>query len=346
MEREYSFVLRSGKRVLLSEEDQDLQWYSWHQHTTGPIEHIYYEGGAKIGKQKHVVLRRVIAARMIGRKLSFEEKVSHKNGNLFDCRRENLQIGKGPYFYQRKKSQRSLTPYKGVRSSQGKWLAFFIEDEGTITKLGLYSTPEEAAFIFNQEMKKRGISESYCNLLDEEAQRRFECALQKREQKDEGITEFPLKTGELVFLSEEDRDLSLYSWHLHSNMGVARRDQTREKRPYVFLKRIIMERVYGRSLERGEAVLHKDGNAFNLRRENLYVLNREKWRSLHRREEKLLQTKRERGKPHLGTSLEDCVAFDERLSLWVAVVPNGKEYLYIGTFEKKEDAVQACRGKI
>lgn len=338
-EETVSIPLRSGQIVLISEKDRDLSFYSWHVRS-GVVEHTYYTGGyGKQGKQKHASLRRIIAERMLDRKLYEDERVTHKNRNFLDCQRENIQIGR-PEFYQRRIHRKACSRFHGVRKVYaGRWMAVFIEKR-QIYRLGIYDTAEEAAWMYNVEAEKRGINPMFFNAFSEEEKEKLKQIFEKKEEQKQGVCDFTLQSGETVHLSVEDKDLSLYNWHVHSNMGVARRDSERSGRPYIFLKRVVAERMKGHPLHRKDAVLHKDRDIYNLRRENLEVYSEEEWRTIARKRGKEQETQPNR---LVRIRFDDCVIFDQKLKHWLVLIPKKEGLLYLGPFATKDEAIQRCK---
>src|SRR5215467_9755063 len=89
------------------------------------------------------------------------------------------------------------------------------------------------------------------------------------------VVSFPLTTGEVAWISEEDADLTRLSWqrsthgHLQRNLRHGKGVRTNQD-----LARTIMERLLARPLTAADIVEHVDGDLLNNRRENLRLLGK------------------------------------------------------------------------
>jgi hypothetical protein len=78
--------------------------------------------------------------------------------------------------------------------------------------------------------------------------------------------EIKMARGFVTLLSDEDADLANYRWCLSGN-GYANR------RPGIYLHRIIEERILGRHPQKGEETDHINRNRLDNRRENIRIVN-------------------------------------------------------------------------
>lgn len=76
-------------------------------------------------------------------------------------------------------------------------------------------------------------------------------------------------------VDNEDADLAQFNWHAqtdrHGGAYAARTVYPPKKGKEILLHRLILERVLGRELVKGEFVDHKDGDSLNNSRDNLRV---------------------------------------------------------------------------
>jgi len=100
---------------------------------------------------------RVIAERILGKKIGNNVVVFHKNGDLLDNRRSNLQIGTRANVSQcrRKTASSTTSVYKGVSFDRqcGKWIAS-IKVNGRVTYLGRFEKEEDAAKAYDAAARK------------------------------------------------------------------------------------------------------------------------------------------------------------------------------------------------
>lgn len=96
---------------------------------------------------------------------------------------------------------------------------------------------------------------------------------------DSPTVQFPLTRGYIATVDKVDADLSLLRWnatpnkkdwttYARRNVGRTRADGVKEYDTYL-LHRVILERMLGRALAKGEVVDHIDGNGLNNSRSNL-----------------------------------------------------------------------------
>ena len=134
--------------MLISEQDADLLLkvsgvYLTNRESTTP--YVRLQGGSS------VYAHRVIAERMIGRKLLGAERVDHINGNGTDNRRENLRVvTHAQNLMNRPGWRKSSSKYKGVTfyKRDQKWQAK-ICPSGKTMHLGYFDQELDAAKAYN-----------------------------------------------------------------------------------------------------------------------------------------------------------------------------------------------------
>ena len=98
------------------------------------------------------LLNRHIMERILGRKLTLDELVDHKNGNNLDNRRHNLRLSdKSTNGINRHKPTHSKTGFRGVSLTKAKgrykaWITF----HGVSISIGTFSDLEESAWYRDQ----------------------------------------------------------------------------------------------------------------------------------------------------------------------------------------------------
>jgi hypothetical protein len=86
----------------------------------------------------------------------------------------------------------------------------------------------------------------------------------------------PFTNGDFALIDKLDHDLSYMSWHVSSTKGHVQHKVTEKngKRSYIFLHRIIGERILNRPLTRNDFIEYKNENKLDNRRENLFHTTR------------------------------------------------------------------------
>lgn len=99
-----------------------------------------------------MLLHREVMERVLGRRLSSEERVDHKNGDGLDNRRQNLRLAThAQNMCNRRPSRGSTSRFLGVHydSSRGKWRAKIKPVNGRYEHLGRFDSEVEAAVAYN-----------------------------------------------------------------------------------------------------------------------------------------------------------------------------------------------------
>lgn len=138
--------------------------------------------------------------------------------------------------------------------------------------------------------------------------------------------------GYFAIVSDEDKDLVEFNWCCQrdnknaSNLTYAtRNDRTGDKRIVIIMHRVILERVIGRPLEKGEQVDHIDGDGLNNQRSNLRLCTQAQ-NTLNTRMYKNNQS------GYKG------VSFHAMTGRWQAYINVSGKRIYLGLYDTKEDA--------
>ena len=139
----------TGLDVIVDDDMRDkLSQYKW---SVQSRKHgIYF--AAKVdcgdGKKKALFLHRFIMGNPAGK------LVDHRDGNHFDCRRQNLRVcGIAENSRNTKTMVTNTSGFRGV-TRRGKKFEARIHFNGRETSLGRFNTPEEASVIYEAEAKK------------------------------------------------------------------------------------------------------------------------------------------------------------------------------------------------
>jgi hypothetical protein len=135
--------------------------------------------------------------------------------------------------------------------------------------------------------------------------------------------------GFIAIVDDIDADLGGLKWHptIASHTTYAqRRPRIREKS--IPMHRVVLERVLGRALVKGEEVDHKNRNGLDNRRENLRLASR-------------LQNVRNRSIPGNNGSGYKGVSWDKRIEKWYAYITFNYKMKALGRFADIKDAARA-----
>ncbi len=142
-------------------------------------------------------------------------------------------------------------------------------------------------------------------------------------------TTIELTRGFMVLVDPIDSDLAQYKW---SCIGIdrwpaaMRRVHIAGRRKTVYMHRVILERVIGRTLDTKEMVDHIDGNSLNNRRSNLRIVTN-------------AQNLQNRSKTKFNTSGFKGVSWTK--GHWAAQIGENGQRHHLGLFDTPEQAYQA-----
>lgn len=143
--------------------------------------------------------------------------------------------------------------------------------------------------------------------------------------------QIPLTQGYIALVDEADADLAGLKWRVlkWKDLIYARKTYyVDKKQKTLHMHRVILERVLGRSLKKGEYVDHKDHNTLNNCRSNLRLAS-----NSENQMNKRLQGNNTSG--HKG------VCWLKREGKWVVYITINRKGKYVGLYEKLEDAAKA-----
>lgn len=160
---------------------------------------------------------------------------------------------------------------------------------------------------------------------------------------DSPLVQFPLTRGHIAIVDKIDTDLSLLRWNATPDKGstiYARRNVNRgvvngqQVYDTYLLHRVILERVLGRSLAKGEVVDHIDWNGLNNTRANLRLATN-------------AENMRNRRPNPRNTSGYRGVYRNNNQGNWMAYIRVNFKSIYLGSFKDIVDAARAYnRGAI
>lgn len=138
-----------------------------------------------------------------------------------------------------------------------------------------------------------------------------------------------LTMGQVALVSLEDADLADFSWtaqrHSSGDYYAVRSPKVNGKFKKTYLHRVILERILGRSLLKGEECDHIDLNKLDCRRCNLRL-------STH------TQNNRNKRKREVNKSGYIGVHWHKQIKRWVAYITVDRKRLHLGTFDTAEQA--------
>lgn len=148
----------------------------------------------------------------------------------------------------------------------------------------------------------------------------------------------PITQGQFAFISPEDADLGDLKWwaYKYNETYYVRRNSSSQngKRRTLHLHQIIMERMLGRSLIKGEEVDHKDLNPLNNQRTNLRIASHS-------------ENMKNRRRHKTNKSGYKGVCFDKNTNKWRAEIQSNGRCFYLGLFGSPELAYAAyCEAAI
>jgi hypothetical protein len=153
-----------------------------------------------------------------------------------------------------------------------------------------------------------------------------------------------LTRGQITVIDNIDKDLTQYKWYAAlrkstgTNYYAVKRSiwipgsKQNGPRILVYMARVILERILGRKLLKGEMVDHKDNNPLNNRRENLRLSG---YGSNNRNTKRYVNNK----------SGYKGVCWDAKSKKWRAYVNFEKKRTNLGVFDTIEDAHAAYCAK-
>lgn len=145
--------------------------------------------------------------------------------------------------------------------------------------------------------------------------------------------EIPLTKGYVTLIEGADQDLASLLWHV-STHGYARRNGGPPDYKNVFMHRLILERMLGRQLVKGECVDHINVDKRDNRRSNLRLATKS-------------QNQRNQGLSKKNTSGFKGVAFDKARGKWRAAIKYGAAHKFLGRFDTPELAYEAyCKAAL
>lgn len=142
------------------------------------------------------------------------------------------------------------------------------------------------------------------------------------------MPEITMTRGYTALIDDIDVDLADLAWHTHSHKAYGRRDVRKNgERFRLYMHRIILSRILGRTLESSEEVDHINGKGWDNRRENLRLATRQ--------QNAFNITPRRNKWGYTG------VSFDKRIGQFRAKLSKGGKEYGLGYFDTPELAYAA-----
>ena len=142
----------------------------------------------------------------------------------------------------------------------------------------------------------------------------------------------PITKGQVAVVSPEDADLAELRWtaqfHTSGDYYATRNPKVNGKSKKTYLHRVILERMLGRPLTKGEECDHIDLNKLDCRRCNLRLSNH-------------TQNNRNKRKSGVNKSGYIGVHWHKQIKRWVAYITADRKRHHLGTFDTAEEAKKA-----
>jgi hypothetical protein len=149
------------------------------------------------------------------------------------------------------------------------------------------------------------------------------------------MTDFKIKLSKrskihqniFALVSEEDKDLDSFRWHVASSGAYGARKTPDSK--HVLMHRVILARKLGRELGEGELVDHINRNGLDNRRENLRLATNS---------QNIMNSVR---KQKVSKSGYKGVYYKPERNKYKATITVKKKHIHLGYFDTKEEAYEA-----
>lgn len=145
--------------------------------------------------------------------------------------------------------------------------------------------------------------------------------------KEGSVITLPLSRGIDTIIDDEDGDLVSRHWKIRGGY-VCHHCTQNGRKGLCFIHRIILERIIGRILIKGEVVDHIDGNPLNNHRSNLRLAS-------------IKENVRNSKKPKNNTSGFKGVSWHDRAQKWRARIFVDRRQIHLGYFDTPEEAHKA-----
>lgn len=149
--------------------------------------------------------------------------------------------------------------------------------------------------------------------------------------------EIQLTKGYVAIVDDEDSDLADFNWyaHIQKDFPYACRKPSHppgHKQTASFLHRVVLERMLGRALVKGELCDHRDGDTMNNRHDNLRLATPQ-------------QNVANRRKCHSNTSGFKGVTWNKNCQKWQSGINHNRKHIHLGLFLTPEAAHEAYKQK-